>query len=24
LAGNSTFWKERLDRCFELPFSQVS
>jgi hypothetical protein len=24
LAGNSTFWRERLDRCFELPCSQVS
>lgn len=24
LAGDSTFWRERLDRCFELPYSQVS
>jgi hypothetical protein len=24
LAGSSTFWRERLDRCFELPRSQVS
>jgi hypothetical protein len=23
LAGNSTFWKERLDRCFELPSDSI-